>query len=195
MLHRSLIISVAAAGLLVASCGREELAPPPPPPVDEGPDQDSIDAARAAEAERIRRAEAEEAARRAAALEDAREALTAMVFFDFDMAEIRSDARSVLRRKVEVLRASPAVRLRIEGHADERGSSEYNLALGSRRAEAVRQFFVDAGLSESRFEVRSYGEERPRERGGDERSWAQNRRDEFVITTGGDRIQVPGGGR
>ena len=117
-----------------------------------------------------------------------------MVFFDFDMAEIRSDAEGVLQRKVRVLRASPAVQLRIEGHADERGSSEYNLALGSRRAEAVRQFLVNAGLGESRFEVRSYGEERPREQGSSEQSWAQNRRDEFVITAGGNQIQVPGGG-
>ena len=194
MLHRGLIISVVAAGLFVASCGQEELPPPPPPPVEEGPNQDSIDAARRAADEAARRA-AEEEARRAAALEAAREALTAMVFFDFDMAEIRSDAEGVLQRKVDVLRASPAVQLRIEGHADERGSSEYNLALGSRRAEAVRQFFVNAGLAESRFDVRSYGEEQPREMSSNEQSWAQNRRDEFVITAGGNQIQVPGGGQ
>ena len=72
---------------------------------------------------------------------------------------------------------------------------KYNLALGSRRAEAVRQFFVDAGLPESRFDVRSYGEERPREQGSNEESWAENRRDEFVITAGGNQIQVPGDGQ
>lgn len=194
MLHRSLIISVVAAGLFVASCGREEPPPPPPPPVEEGPNQDSIDAAERARAEAERqRLEAER--RRAEALAAAREALTAMVFFDFDMAEIRSDAEGVLQRKVRVLRASPAVQLRIEGHADERGSSEYNLALGSRRAEAVRQYFVNAGLDGGRFDVRSYGEEQPREMGSNEQSWAQNRRDEFVVTAGGNQIQVPGGGQ
>ena len=73
------------------------------------------------------------------------------------MSEIRADAQAVLRRKVDVLRASPAVQLRIEGHADDRGSTEYNLALGSRRAEVVRQYFVNFGLNESRFDVRSYG--------------------------------------
>jgi peptidoglycan-associated lipoprotein len=195
MLHRGLIISVVAAGLFVASCGQEEIPPSPPPPVEEGPNQDSIDAAAAAAAAAAATAAAEEERRRAEALAAAREALTAMVFFDYDMAEIRDDAASVLQPKVDVLRASPAVRLRIEGHADERGSSEYNLALGSRRAEAVRQYFANFGLDESRFEVRSYGEEQPRQMGSSEQSWAQNRRDEFVITAGGNQIQVPGGGQ
>ena len=77
------------------------------------------------------------------------------------MSEIRTDAAAVLRRKADVLRASPQVQLMIEGHADERGSTEYNLALGNRRAESVRQFLTASGLDESRFSIVSFGESRP----------------------------------
>ena len=111
-----------------------------------------------------------------------------MVFFDYDMSEIRDDAASALRAKVDILRASPQVQLRIEGHADERGSTEYNLALGNRRAVAVRDFLTGFGLSESRFSVVSFGEERPLQSGSDESAWSQNRRGQFVITAGANAI-------
>ena len=111
-----------------------------------------------------------------------------MVFFDFDMSEIRDDAAAVLRQKVAILRASPQVRLRIEGHADERGSTEYNLALGNRRAEAVRQFLTGFGLAQNRFEIVSFGEGRPLQQGSNEAAWARNRRGQFVITAGATAI-------
>ena len=94
--------------------------------------------------------------------------LEEMVFFDYDMVEIRDDAAAVLREKVNILRASPQVRLRIEGYCDERGSTAYNLALGNRRAEAIRQFLTGFGLSESRFEIVSFGEGRPLVQGSNE---------------------------
>jgi peptidoglycan-associated lipoprotein len=114
-----------------------------------------------------------------------------MVFFDLDMSEIRNDAERVLRAKIPILQASPAVRLRLEGHADERGSTEYNLALGTRRAESVRQFLSNFGVAADRFTITSYGEERPRALGAGESAWAQNRRVEFVITAGENQINVP----
>jgi len=152
--------------------------------------QDSVRRAQeAAQAEAARRA-AEQAAeaerqRRIAA---ARATLEEMVFFDYDMSAIRPDAEAVLRRKVEILRASPQVRIRIEGHCDERGSTEYNLALGNRRAEAIRQFLAGFGISADRFEIVSFGEDRPLQQGQNEAAWARNRRGQFVITAGANAI-------
>ena len=86
--------------------------------------------------------------------------------------------------KVPVLRSNPQIRLRIEGHADERGSVEYNLALAMRRAQAVRQYLMDFGIDGSRFETHSFGEDRPLDPSTTERAYAQNRRAEFVSTGG-----------
>ena len=132
-----------------------------------------------------------EKAERQRRIREARATLEEMVFFDYDMSEIRDDAAAVLRRKVDVLRASPEVQIRIEGHADERGSTEYNLALGNRRAESVRQFLTGFGLSENRFEIVSFGEGRPLEMGSNEEAWARNRRGQFVITAGANAINPP----
>jgi peptidoglycan-associated lipoprotein len=192
---RRFVVPILAAAV-VGACSSD----PPPPPAPAGPSEeelaqrraDSIAAVREAErraAEERAAREAEEARRRAVA--DARETLEAMVFFDYDESEIRDDAAALLRDKVEILRASPQVQIRIEGHADERGSTEYNLALGNRRAEAVRQFLAGFGLPESRFTIVSYGEERPLVNRSTEEAWAQNRRAEFEITAGSNAINPP----
>jgi peptidoglycan-associated lipoprotein len=122
-----------------------------------------------------------EARRRAEELAAARATLESMVFFGFDQSEIDAAARATMEAKVPLLRASPAARLRIEGHADERGSDEYNLALGMRRAAAAKRFLVGAGLDPARFETVSYGEERPLQVGSTEETWARNRRAEFRV--------------
>ena len=178
---------------LVGACGGDPPPPPPPPQADQDSLQRYNDSVAAAEAER--RAEAERlAAERAAeaerqrAVRAARAALEEMVFFDYDMSDIRDDAEATLRAKVDILRASPQVQVRIEGHADERGSTEYNMALGNRRAEAIRQFLVGFGLGENRFEIVSFGEGRPLQQGSTESDWARNRRGQFVITAGADAI-------
>jgi len=120
-------------------------------------------------------------ARRRAELAAARATLESMIFFGFDQSEIDAVARATMEAKVPLLRASPAARLRIEGHADERGSDEYNLALGMRRATAAKRFLVSAGLDEGRFEAVSYGEERPLQAGSTEDAWGRNRRAEFHV--------------
>ena len=198
MIVRRFMLSVLVATFVVGSCGGDP--PPPPPPAPPAVDQDSLqryrDSVAAAEAA-AREAAAEaararaEAAARERAVASARETLEAMVFFDYDMSDVRDDAAAVLRRKVDVLRASPQVRLRVEGHADERGSTEYNLALGNRRAESVRQFLTGFGLSENRFEIISFGEGRPLQTGSNEAAWARNRRGQFVITAGANAINPP----
>ncbi len=126
-----------------------------------------------------------------AAVSRAREALLAPVYFDFDHSELRPDQRAVLDSKLPVMKANPTVRIRIEGNADERGSDEYNLALGMRRAQATRKYLIDNGIDAGRIDVASNGEEKPVCQGHDEDCWKQNRRDEFVIVAGGDRLVAP----
>jgi peptidoglycan-associated lipoprotein len=191
MIVRRFFVMVFAATLLVGACGGD---PPPPPPQ---PDADSLAAyndsvaaaaaERRAEAERVAaEREAEAASQRA--MRAARATLEEMVFFDYDMSEIRDDAQTALRAKVDILRASPQVQIRIEGHADDRGSTEYNMALGNRRAEAIRQFLTGFGLAENRFEIVSFGEGRPLQQGSTDSAWARNRRGQFVITAGANAI-------
>jgi peptidoglycan-associated lipoprotein len=134
-------------------------------------------------AERERRA-------REAAVAVARDALTDIVFFEYDSDEITATAERKLESKAAVLRANPGVRLRIEGHADQRGSTEYNLALGQRRAEAVRAYLANLGIDASRLSTLSYGKERPLVEGEDEESFARNRRAEFAVA-GGTLTTVP----
>ncbi|MDQ3244008.1 MAG: peptidoglycan-associated lipoprotein Pal, partial [Gemmatimonadota bacterium] len=122
-------------------------------------------------------------------------AITGPIYFDFDKSDIRPDAAATLDRKVPWLQANPGMRIRIEGNADERGSDEYNLALGQRRAAAAKRYLVEKGLDAGRFDLVSYGEERPVCTESNEDCWQRNRRDDFVIVTvGSDAIVVPPGG-
>ena len=145
-------------------------------------------------AERIARereaAERDREARRTE-IERLRTTVTSMVYFDYDESAIREDARAALDRKVPILRANPSLTLRIEGHADERGSVEYNLALSLRRATAIRDYLVGFGIDASRLTVVPMGEERPLETGASEDAYARNRRGEFHILSGGDNIVSP----
>jgi peptidoglycan-associated lipoprotein len=118
-------------------------------------------------------------------LDDARRAtLEERIYFGFDQSDLSSAARQALVEKAEVLRATPSLSLRIEGHADERGSDEYNLALSQRRAAAAKRFLVSLGLSEARVETVGYGEEQPLDQEESEAAWARNRRDDFRVTSG-----------
>lgn len=102
-------------------------------------------------------------------------------YFDFDKADVRDDARDALARTAEFLRTHPQIRVNIEGHCDERGSTEYNLALGDRRAQAVRQFLISLGVAAERLETVSWGKERPFCTESNEDCWQQNRRGHFVL--------------
>jgi peptidoglycan-associated lipoprotein len=190
----------------VAACGGKK--PEPPAPVTAAPNADSMAQAEKARADSIARAEAEARAREAAEQEARRRAadslaalgqkteavktlLATMIHFDFDKAIVRGGDAAVLDQKVAILQANPALRIRISGHCDERGSDEYNLALGNRRATAAKQYLVSHGIDGGRVETVSYGEERPLAPGHDESAWAQNRRDEFEILSGGDNLKQP----
>jgi len=105
---------------------------------------------------------------------------TTVFYFDFDVAEFRADDRPTLAHHARDLAASPDRRIRLEGHADERGTREYNLALGERRANGILNYLIVNGASREQIQVVSYGEERPAEMGESEQAYAANRRVEIV---------------
>ena len=104
----------------------------------------------------------------------------AAVYFDFDKYNLRDEAKDVLRKNAGLLKQNQELKLRIEGHCDERGTVEYNLALGEKRAKAVRDYLTSLGIDAGRLEVVSYGKERPAVNGNGEDAWSLNRRAEFV---------------
>jgi len=184
----SLLLVLATAGLAAACGGKpapEQPAPEPTPapapapaPVDDSAERDRL------ERERMAR-EASERGRAVAA------DLAAMINFEYDQAAVRQTDQATLDKKAAILAANPNVRVQISGHADERGSDEYNLALGNRRAGAAKRYLENKGIDGARLEVVSYGEERPLNAGHDEAAYAQNRRDEFQVTAGGDNLVAP----
>ncbi len=204
MKRLSLLLLGGIVVVAVAACGGG--APPQPPTPQQNVDsiaraekerQDSIDAAAAAarareEAERQRQQRiADSLAAMGKTTEAVRTMVATMIHFDYDKSNIRSEDASILDQKVAILQANPNLRIRISGHCDERGSDEYNLALGNRRATASKQYVVSHGIDAGRIETVSYGEERPLAQGHDEAAWAQNRRDEFEIIAGGDALRQP----
>jgi peptidoglycan-associated lipoprotein len=106
------------------------------------------------------------------------------VLFDFDKADVRADAQPILAGQAEWLRRYPGVRVRIEGNCDERGTREYNFALGAKRADSVRDFLVGHGIAAGRIATISYGKEQPVDPGHDEDAWAKNRNAHTAITEG-----------
>jgi peptidoglycan-associated lipoprotein len=200
---------MAGAGfvLVALACGGQP-APPPAPVVNEDSIRSAEEARRRAEEERLarERAEAERRAREAAeraradslarlsaATERVRGMLTAVINFDYDKSNIRPEDAGILDQKIAIMQANPNLRIVITGHADDRGSDEYNLALGNRRALAAREYMVNRGIAADRISTASRGEEQPLDPGSNEAAWARNRRDEFAISAGGDQLRVPGG--
>lgn len=105
----------------------------------------------------------------------------APVYFDYDSSQVKPEDRPTLERIAQFLRENPTVGLIVDGHTDERGSNEYNLALGERRAQSVRAYLLGLGIGPERIQTRSFGEERPVALGHDESSWRLNRRAEFAL--------------
>ncbi|MFI5244502.1 MAG: peptidoglycan-associated lipoprotein Pal [Gemmatimonadales bacterium] len=189
-------VAVLAITCVALSACKSKPAPPPapvaappgpaaPPPAPPRVNQDSIDRVnrdRAAAAERTRLA---------LAVASARATMGQQIYFDFDKDDIRGDQRATLDAKVPILNANPNARIRIGGHCDDRGSDEYNLALGQRRSASAKRYLVSRGIAESRIETVSFGKERPAVQGENEDAWAKNRRDEFEIIAGGDNLKAP----
>ena len=107
------------------------------------------------------------------------------VFFDFDKFNLKPDARKTLEKQAAWLKANPSVRVTVEGHCDERGTREYNLALGERRANSAKDYLVSLGVNPGRLKTISYGKERPVAMGSNEAAWTQNRRSVTVVSGAG----------
>ena len=137
---------------------------------------DNADEKARMEAERLQAQEEERArmaARNAFVNED--------VYFEFDSSALLPAGQDLLKQKADYLRAMPGLNVSIEGHCDERGTDAYNMALGERRAESAKAFLVNLGISASRLNTISYGEERPVDFGHNEEAWAKNRRAHFAV--------------
>ena len=104
-----------------------------------------------------------------------------VVYFDFDKYDVKAEYRDMLKQKAELMKQYPSIRVRIEGNCDERGTQEYNLALGERRAKAAYDYLVTLGVAPSQLEMVSYGKENPAVQGHNESAWSQNRRDDFRV--------------
>lgn len=109
------------------------------------------------------------------------EGMFSPVLFDYDSAQVNPSEQSKIEQAASYLISNTASQMVVEGHCDERGSNEYNLALGERRALAVRAYLISRGIDASRVQTKSFGEERPAAMGHDESAWSQNRRAEFVV--------------
>lgn len=172
--------------LTTASCGKKQVLPQETMVTTS---QEDADAARRAEEERQQQLaeqarQQEEAAKQEALRNEqmAKEAFTGDdVYFEYDSAVLTSTAQALLMVKAQWMKANPNSRALIEGHCDERGSNEYNLALGDRRAASVKTFLVNLGISAFRLSTVSYGEEKPVDTGKTESAYAKNRRAHFVL--------------
>ena len=207
MRHSTLAIAASlAAAALVAACGGKT---PPEQPVPQQAVQPAInaDSARAAQDAAARQAQQEAAqrareqaqqdsaaaaARLAAASSEVAAAVGTMIHFDFNKSDVKAEDQSTLDYKAKILQANSALTIRINGYADERGSDEYNLALGMRRATAAKRYLVNKGAADANISVFSYGEDHPIDPGHTEEAWAKNRRAEFQILAGGTSLAAPG---
>ncbi len=170
-----MMTTTAAIGVLLATaaCSKGDRAADLPPPVD-APAAASRAAAPAASGEIATATPGSQADLVASAGSD-------RVLFDYDSVELSDTARLTLQRQADWLRRYPSVTFTIEGHADERGTREYNLALGDRRANAAKNFLAAQGVATARLRTISYGKERPEVQGSDEGGYAQNRRAVSVV--------------
>ena len=197
MTNRTAVLSllvVASAGM--AGCRRQPVAPAPAPaPVADNSAQARADSIAAAQ----RRADSLAAARAAAARDAAARGqatqaelasiLAARVYFDYDRDALRDDATTTLDQKAAVLQVNTGVTMTITGHTDERGSDEYNLALGQRRAAQVKRYLVSKGIDGARLTTQSMGESQPAVQGSDEGAFQQNRRAEFEARNAGSLVR------
>lgn len=193
-LMRWLVVLVVPTMMLVASCASKS-GQPGPDGAATSQQMTEEEAARVAAEEKAQQEEqarieseriaAEEAAEEQRMMEVKKQAKAAFVnrniHYSFDSFALSPEARAILDDKVEWLRSNPSAMVTVEGHCDERGTREYNLALGDRRAKSAKKYLVDSGIAGSRIATISYGEERPLENSKSEMAWAKNRRAQFVI--------------
>ena len=175
---RRILVVMLIACLGVAACGSKPPKTSPPPPASEVGAGSEVSGAGANSANNAGQAGDDEAAGPQAGLLAKR-----IVYFDFDSSEIKGEGTDIVGAHAKYLANNPTARVRLEGHTDDRGSREYNIGLGERRAQSVRRALLLQGASEAQLSTVSYGAERPAVAGHDEAAWAKNRRVEIVYLT------------
>jgi len=181
------LLFIAVTTVVAGGCSKRRPAIPAPAPSSTAASADQARLDSIERASSARRA-AEERERVEAERKAAREAviltMTTPVYFELDKADLTEEGRRLLDAKRELLQRQPEMRIRIEGHADDTGSDEYNMALGERRAATARRYLVQSGIAEGRMQIVSRGEERPACTDGTEACRSRNRRDEFILVSG-----------
>ncbi|MBW2063973.1 MAG: peptidoglycan-associated lipoprotein Pal [Deltaproteobacteria bacterium] len=192
------VLAFVLSMLMVSSCAKKQVrveeevtkpaptpapspAPGPAPGPQPAPSRPGVEEKEYGEAEAEREARVREIERAQQLRKGVLEFESEHIYFDFDKAELKPEARKVLVKKAEWLRKHPEYKVVIEGHCDERGTNEYNLALGERRANAAWRFLNALGISGERMSTISYGEERPLDPRHNPAAWAKNRRAEFKL--------------
>jgi peptidoglycan-associated lipoprotein len=184
-MHRTLVVMLMAASLALGACKTQRPKPTTPPPPAEATTGAEASGANAANAAGANTSEDEVAGPQAGML------AKRVIYFDFDSAEIRGEGTDIVAAHAKYLAGNPNARIRLEGHTDERGSREYNIGLGERRAQSVRRALLLQGAADGELSTVSYGEERPAVAGHDETAWTKNRRVEIVYLTPNNQPAQP----
>ena len=171
-MRNALLLTMLSATMLLVGCPKQNAVKEPPAGTTEGTGATTpgLETSGTGEAKAV----GDEAAREQANLSQR------IIYFDFDNADIRSEFHDIVAAHARRLASNPSLKIRLEGHADERGSREYNIGLGERRAQSVRRALMLLGVGEGQITTVSYGEERPAVQGSDEVAWAKDRRVEIV---------------
>ncbi len=167
MLLSRLFVVLISIGLLFCACSKKDVTQGEPGFTVSDSDAEAVSQEKADES--------------SISLEESKPSELNTIYFDFDSYALSPASRNTLKSSADWLKKNSSVRIQIEGHCDERGTTEYNLALGERRANAASDYLKSLGIDKSRISIISYGEERPVDTGHDEASWAKNRRAEFVV--------------
>ena len=186
------LVMILSAMFLTTSCAKKEMqteqVSTTQPEIQEvAPDTSAEDAEQARRFEAARLLEEDRLLKEAAALEAARKAFVSEnIRFAFNSYDLSNQAQRILNKKADYLRMNSGVKVTVEGYCDERGTEAYNISLGQHRAESVKKFLVDQGISTDRLVTVSYGEKKPIALGHDEASWAKNRRAQIVVNLNSD---------
>lgn len=172
---KKLTLAVLVGGALLSGCAKK---PPPPPPSEPAPPQ--VEAPAPTPPPVVEAPKVDTVAQHLERLKSRAAEVFKPIYFAFDQSSLSDEGKASAEAIARFLQEFPEVTVRVEGHADERGTNEYNLALGERRAQAVQQYLASYGVDAGRVSVLSYGEEKPATEGKDESAWALNRRDEFT---------------
>lgn len=179
---KGMVVALGVVAMMAAGCAKEEVIKKDEPVVEQQTvkQQEPVKPVEVAKQEEPKQ-EAPKQEEATAAKASEAVALEA-VYFDFDKSDLRKDARDALSKNAEeLLKKVTDAKVQIEGHCDERGSDEYNLALGDRRAKSVAKYLINLGVKADRISTISYGKEKPAVQGNDDAAWSKNRRAEFVI--------------